>query len=101
MVRSLPVVVLLCGLLPGPAEAQFKQQGDKLVGTSVSPSGPAQQGRAVALSGDGNTAIVGGPNDNAVGQSAVGAAWVFTRARGAWRQQGQKLVGSGAVGRMN
>jgi PKD repeat protein len=49
----------------------------------------------VALSADGNTAIVGGNGDN----SNAGAAWVFTRSGGGvWTQQGPKLFGSGAVG---
>ena len=48
------------------------QQGAKLVGTGA--VGAAEQGRSVALSADGNTAVVGGYNDN----SQVGAAWVFT-----------------------
>jgi hypothetical protein len=42
------------------ALAQFTQQGPKLVGTGA--SGAAAQG-SVALSADGNTAIVGGPAD--------------------------------------
>ena len=64
------------------------QQGGKLVGTGA--SGPASQGSSVALSFDGNTAIVGGAGDN----SSLGAAWVFTRTRGQWTQQGNKLAGS-------
>jgi len=48
----------------------------------------------VSLTADGNTAIVGAPQD----PGAVGAAWVFTRSGGVWSQQGPKLVGSGAVG---
>jgi hypothetical protein len=58
------------------------------------------QGSSVAISADGNTAIVGGPDDNidASGTTGVGAAWVFIRSGGAWVQQGPKLVGSGAVG---
>jgi hypothetical protein len=70
----------------------WTQQGNKLVGTGA--GGNALQGQAVALSGDGNTAIVGGPNDN----SGTGAAWVYTRSGGVWTQQGNKLVGTGAVG---
>jgi hypothetical protein len=66
----------------------WTQQGAKLVGTGA--AGAAGQGQSVALSSDGNTAIVGGPNDN----SAVGAAWVFTRSNGVWTQQGAKLVGT-------
>jgi hypothetical protein len=74
------------------AAAQFIQQGSKLVGTSS--VGFASQGRSVAISADGNTAIVGGNQDN----SYLGASWVFTRSGGVWSQQGPKLVGSDAVG---
>jgi len=70
----------------------WTQQGDKLVGTGT--VGPAEQGISVALSADGNTAIVGGSADNA----ATGAAWVFTRSGGVWTQQGDKLVGTDGVG---
>ena len=73
------------------AGAQFIQQGNKLVGSDA--GGAAQLGTSVAISGDGSTAIVGGPRD-----SATGAAWVFTRSAGVWSQQGSKLVGTGAVG---
>jgi hypothetical protein len=74
----------------------WTQQGDKLVGTGAVGDGSglgSQQGWSVALSGDGNTAIVGGPADN----SYIGAAWVFTRSNGVWTQQGDKLIGTGAV----
>jgi hypothetical protein len=54
----------------------------------------ARQGYSVSLSADGNTAIVGGSNDG----SGTGAAWVYTRSNGLWTQQGNKLVGTGAVG---
>jgi FlgD Ig-like domain len=70
----------------------WSQQGAALVGTGA--VGAAEQGRSVAISGDGNTAIVGGPLDS----SSVGAAWVFTRSGGLWSQQGTKLAGTGAVG---
>src|SRR6516165_10078707 len=49
---------------------------------------------SVAVSADGNTAIVGGWSDN----SKTGAAWVFTRNGGVWTQQGKKLVGTDALG---
>ncbi|MGA8468552.1 MAG: hypothetical protein WB721_06840, partial [Pseudolabrys sp.] len=65
---------------------QLSQQGPKLVGTGA--SGVSQQGASVALSADGNTAIVGGPGDN----NGQGAAWVYTRSGGVWTQQGNKLV---------
>ncbi len=70
----------------------WSQQGNKLVGTGG--VGATQQGVSVAISGDGNTAIVGGSSDN----SSTGAAWVYTRSAGVWTQQGNKLVGTGAVG---
>jgi hypothetical protein len=71
----------------------WSQQGPKLVGTDIVGGFGADQGYSVSLSGDGNTAIVGGPDDN----SQAGAAWVFTRSGGVWSQQGPKLVGTGAV----
>jgi hypothetical protein len=74
------------------ATAQFAQQGGKLLGNDA--IGAAGQGQSVALSSDGNTAIVGGYGDN----SGVGAAWVFTRSGGVWTHQGSNLVGTGAVG---
>jgi hypothetical protein len=77
------------------ALAQFTQQGPKLVGTGAANSPVAVgQGASVSLSADGNTAIVGGLDDN----SETGAAWVYTRSGGVWTQQGSKLVGTGAVG---
>ncbi|MEA2236069.1 MAG: hypothetical protein QOC81_793 [Thermoanaerobaculia bacterium] len=71
----------------------WSQQGPKLIGSGA--AGLAYQGRSVALSADGNTAVIGGPLDN----SGVGAAWVFTRSGGVWTQQGVKLAGSGGVPR--
>ena len=72
----------------------WSQQGSKLVGTgAVYGSDAVLQGNSVALSADGNTALVGGPHDN----DFAGAVWVFTRSNGVWTQQGNKLVGTGAV----
>jgi Secretion system C-terminal sorting domain len=70
----------------------WTQQGSKLVGTEA--VGNAGQGHSVSLSSDGNTALIGGNTDS----SYTGAAWVFTRTGGVWKQQGNKLVGAGAVG---
>ena len=90
---SVLLMLILAALLTcHEAKAQFTQQGAKLVGTGA--VGNANQGWGVALSGDGNTAIVGGSSDN----SGAGAAWVFTRSGGVWTQQGTKLVGTGATG---
>ena len=88
--RALPFFILVWSLAPAPVLAQFSQQA-KLVGTSA--IGGAQQGGSVSLSDDGNTAIVGGQNDN----SGAGAAWVFTRSGDVWTQEA-KLVGTGAIG---
>jgi hypothetical protein len=49
----------------------WTQQSKLVANNSV---GGAQQGSSVALSADGNTAIMGGPNDD-----DVGAAWVFVQ----------------------
>jgi hypothetical protein len=73
----------------------WSQQGGKLVGAGAVPgtwSMPVNQASAVALSADGNTALVGAAGDN----DCTGAVWVFTRKGGLWTQQGQKLVGTGA-----
>lgn len=70
----------------------WTQQGDKLVGAGA--IGAALQGYTVSISADGNTALVGGKNDD----SNTGAVWVFTRTEGTWAQQGDKLIGTGATG---
>ena len=72
---------------------KWQQQGPKLTGTGE--SGAGRVGFSVALSGDGNTALLGGPGDNA----EVGAAWVFARAEEKWMQQGSKLTGTSETGK--
>jgi hypothetical protein len=74
----------------------WTQQGLKLVGSGAlrASTGRVHQGTSVALSADGNTAIVGGPADN----DGIGAAWVWTRSEGVWTQQGPKLVVSDTAG---
>ena len=67
------------------------QQGAKLTGGNE--SGPGAFGASVALSADGNTALVGGNSDH----GANGAAWVFTRSGGTWSPQGPKLTGGGTA----
>jgi hypothetical protein len=71
----------------------WTQQGNTLVGTGG--FGYAYQGKSVKLSADGNTAIIGGEADN----NYQGAAWIFTRSGNTWTQQGNKLVGTGNIGR--
>jgi hypothetical protein len=57
------------------------------IGSYWSPAGAF--GQMVALSHDGNTALIGGNGDN----GGHGAAWVFTREGSSWTQQGRKLLG--------
>jgi hypothetical protein len=52
-----------------------------------------QFGRSVALSGDGSTAIVGGPEADGY----TGRAWVFTRSGTTWSEQAE-LSGGGETG---
>jgi hypothetical protein len=94
MRHPVALIFLVCATLfsSDPAVAQFVQQGPKLVGTGA--VGNAQQGRAVSIAANGNTAIVGGILDN----SQSGAVWVWTRSGDVWTQQSTKLVGAGAVG---
>jgi hypothetical protein len=46
-------------------------------------------GRSVALSADGDTALIGAPRAN----EAQGAVWAFTRSGSSWSQFGTKLTG--------
>jgi hypothetical protein len=76
----------------------WTQQGERLKGvgaTQFSLEG-TQFGTAVALSGNGNTALIGGPGDgyqcDECGRGLrSGSAWVYTRSGSAWTQQGEKL----------
>lgn len=90
--RRTALLVIACAILcvPEAVLAQFTQQGPKLVGSGA--VGKAEQGISVAISGDGNTAIVGGILDDI----QIGAAWVWTRSGGVWTQQGPKLLASDA-----
>ncbi len=45
-------------------------------------------GDSIALSADGNTAVIGGPEDN----EYRGAVWSFARSGTAWTQRGKKLT---------
>ncbi len=70
------------------------QQGGKLTGAEEAyPEGYAvtlgvRFASSVALSKDGNTALIGGPWDN----EYRGAAWIFDRSDGTWAQDGKKLT---------
>ncbi len=70
----------------------WSQVGGKLTGTGA--IGNSGQGYSVAISADGNTAVIGGDFDD----SGKGAIWVWVYKSGIWQQQGNKLVGTGAIG---
>jgi hypothetical protein len=61
--------------------------------TPQDPKGNSEFGGSVALSADGNTALIGGPQDMGSGTvNDIGAAWVFVRSGGVWSQQGSRLL---------
>ncbi len=60
---------------------------NKIVG--IGGGGEVWQGNSVSISADGNTAIIGGYQENLY----QGASWIFSRIAGSWSQQGNKLVG--------
>jgi hypothetical protein len=78
---------------PFTRSAGVWKAGAKLTGSGE--AGKGQFGTAVALSSDGNTAVIGGPAD----AESIGAAWAFTRSGSTWTQQGGKLTGSGETGK--
>jgi hypothetical protein len=64
---------------------------DCLGNTNQVPEPCSDFGHSVALSGDGNTALIGGP-----GFASEGGAWIFSRSGSTWTQ-GQTLTPNGAV----
>jgi hypothetical protein len=70
----------------------WTQQGPKL--TARDEVGAGRFGARVALSADGNTAMIGGWSDN----GRAGAVWVFSRTGSAWTQQGPKLTATDEAG---
>ena len=80
----------------------WAEQGEKLVGDctgscaneGTGETGAGRFGVSVALSADGNTALIAGLDDN----GTRGAMWLFTRSGSTWTQQGEKLTGGGEAG---
>jgi FG-GAP repeat/IPT/TIG domain len=70
----------------------WTQQGEKLTASGSAANG--HFGESVALSGDGNTAVIGAPGNGRVHPIETGAAFVFTRSGSTWTQQ-RRLVPSG------
>jgi len=69
--------------------SSWTEQGSKLTGGGETSEG--RFGGAVALSGNGQTALIGARNDN----EDKGAAWVFARSGSSWSEQGPPLTGDG------
>jgi hypothetical protein len=59
--------------------------------TGAGDDGVGLFGQSVALSDDGQTMLVGAPNDN----DGQGTAWAFSRAGSSWEEHGPKLAGGG------
>ena len=84
---------------PGDNTGVGRGVGVHALGLDLDPAGPkltasgetgaGDFGDSVALSSEGNTALIGGAGDN----GGIGAAWVFTRSGSTWTQQGAKLTG--------
>ena len=76
--------------------SRWDQEGKKL--TIGAKTVSANFGASVALSADGKTALIGGPNANTHGNNGAGATWLFTRSHSTWAQQGSELAGGGETG---
>lgn len=72
--------------------SSWVQQGPRLIGSGELADG--DEGFAVALSRDGDTALLG---DFAANEEA-GAAWVFARSGETWSQVGGELTGEETIG---
>jgi hypothetical protein len=68
--------------------SSWSQQGTKLTGGEEGNEG--RFGSSVALSADGDTAMIGGRSED----GKMGAVWVFTSSGSSWSQQGTRLTGS-------
>lgn len=76
----------------------WSDQGVSVLKPSGTRPGTSKVGYSVAISADGNTALVGAPYD----ENSLGGAWIFTRSSsGVWSQQGNKLTGTGYSGTAN
>lgn len=70
----------------------WKQQGQKLTANDERDAGAF--GGGVALSANGDAALIGAEHDD----NDIGAAWIFTRAGSTWSQRGSKLAATGEMG---
>ncbi len=67
-------------------------QAQQLTGTGEIGNG--EFGKSVAISDEGNYAVVGAPADN----GGVGAIWAFERSDGTWKQVGEKVTAPEEIG---
>lgn len=77
------------GLDCGAVYAYFGNGGTFSGGTKLTASDAAQNdgfGRAIALSADGSTALIGAPGKSCLAGTGCGAVYVFTRSGGVWSQ---------------
>jgi hypothetical protein len=77
------------------AGSSWVQQGGKLTGGGEE-IGEGEFGDSVALSADGDTAMIGGTSDS-TGAEAIGAAWPFVHTVGGWVRQGPKLTANDEI----
>lgn len=78
------------GICRGKAVAYHRNSGGTWTSEGdLSASNPQVQsfGASVALSPDGNTALIGAPLTTCAPSTGCGAAYIFTRSGGAWSQQ--------------
>jgi len=79
------------------AGARYPLTIDPLIQNAKLTSGEledeARFGSSLALSADGRTLVVGGPND----AGSQGAVWFFVKQEGAWKQQGPKQTTGAAA----
>jgi hypothetical protein len=85
--------------IPGPFGLFGGYMEQQKIPAPADASPAARFGFSVALSLDGNTALIGGYEDTeGTTGGSLGAAWVYTRnSQGQWSEQ-QKLIGPGALG---
>ena len=74
-------------------EESSDEGGEACVGEPGEEPGACRFGTTVAMSADGNTAMVGAWGDG----GHAGAAWAFTRSGSTWTQQGPKITGGGEI----
>lgn len=78
----------------------FKQQdGAWALETILQPENGTETlfGSSIAVTGDGNTVLIGADGDDTIDRFA-GAAYLYTRSNGSWAEQTQLLPNNGSVG---